>query len=397
MHRTHNVRMNHFSRALDLAARAMTLSNPNPRVGCVIVAADGRVLGEGFTQQRGGPHAEVMALRDAAARGNAVAGSTVYVTLEPCAHHGRTPPCCDALAVARVAEVRVALPDPNPLVAGQGMARLQAAGIATRWAAPEVALAAWQINIGFFSRMVRQRPWVRVKTASSLDGITALHSGNSQWITGAAARADGQHWRARACAVLTGSGTVLQDDPLLNVRLPDALRQPDLVVLDSSLRTPPQARLLQVPQRRVWLCSAGSTDANWQQRRTALEANGAEVLVLPAAANGKKGAHGKPDLHALLAELAQREVNELHVEAGATLNGALQQAGLVDEWLAYVAPRLLGAGMPLAALPAVADVNQAPGWELLEATRLEQDVRLRMVQGCFWREPSWPGGLQLGP
>jgi diaminohydroxyphosphoribosylaminopyrimidine deaminase/5-amino-6-(5-phosphoribosylamino)uracil reductase len=231
--------------ALVLAGQAVALSEPNPRVGCVIVAPDGRVIGRGHTQQAGGPHAEVMALRDAAAAGESVRGATVVVSLEPCAHHGRTPPCCDALVAAGVGRVVMALQDPNPLVAGQGAARLRAAGIEV--VSGPGAEAARELNIGFFSRMERQRPWVRLKVAVSLDGRTALANGTSQWITGEAARADGHAWRRRAGALLTGVGTVLDDDPRLDVRLVDTPRQPLRVVVDSRLDTPPAARIVQPP------------------------------------------------------------------------------------------------------------------------------------------------------
>ena len=364
--------MDYFSLALDLAENALTLSNPNPRVGAVIVSQDGRILGQGYTQQRGGPHAEVMALRDAASRGEDVRGSTCYVTLEPCSHHGRTPPCCDALIAAGVGRVCIALRDPNPLVAGQGMARLQAAGIAVELASEQIAARARELNIGFLRRMQHGLPWVRLKTASSLDGRVALDHGDSQWITGEAARAEVQHWRARACAVLTGIGTVLADDPLLNVRLPGATRQPHLVIVDTQLRTPPGAQLLQVPQRRVLIASVEQADAGWQQRAAALQVAGAELLLLPA------DAAGRPDLAALLQELGRLEVNELHVEAGAQLAGALLQQGLVDELIAYVAPLLLGPGQPLAVLPPLQRVADAVRWRLHALQAVGDDVRLQL-------------------
>lgn len=368
--------MEHFTHALQLAQQAIPLSAPNPRVGCVIVSANGQIIGRGHTQRPGEAHAEIMALRDAASRGASVAGSTVYVTLEPCSHHGRTPPCCDALIAAGVGRVMVALADPNPLVAGQGLQRLRAAGIDVHLADADsaVAHAARDINIGFLRRMQQSRPWVRLKTASSLDGRTALANSQSQWITGEAARADVQHWRARACAVLTGIGTVLYDDPLLNVRLPQALRQPHLIVLDTQLRTPLDARLWRVADRQVWLCTteAAAGDSTIRQRATALQAAGASVLFLPA------DAQGRPDLDALLRELGRRTINEVHVEAGATLNGALLQQGHVDEMLAYVAPLLLGPGQPLAALPVLGNLDHAARWQLCEARALDNDVRLRL-------------------
>ena len=352
-------------RALTLAERGRRLSPPNPAVGCVLVDAAATVLGEGFTQPVGQAHAEVMALRDAAARGHRTQGATAYVTLEPCAHHGRTGPCCDALVAAGVRRVVAALPDPNPRVGGQGLQRLRDAGVEVALGPPEVAAAARELNIGFFTRMERGTPWVRLKVASSLDGRTALPDGRSQWITSPAARADAQAWRARACAVLTGIGTVLDDDPLLNVRLPDSPRQPALVVLDSQLRTPAQARLWQVAGRRVCIATA-VTDAARQQP---LQARGAQVLALP-------GDDGRVDLPALLAHLARQEVNELHVEAGAVLNGALMTQGWVDEYLIYQAPRLLGVGRPLAHLPDWQQIDEAMALEFTDTTRIGPDLRL---------------------
>lgn len=329
------------------AEKSLRLSNPNPRVGCVIVSTGNRVIGEGNTQCAGGPHAEVMALRDAQARGESLTGATAYVTLEPCSHHGRTPPCCDALIAAGVSKVVVATRDPNPLVAGRGVQRLQAAGIEVDVLPPdhEVARAVRELNVGFFSRMIRQTPWVRMKMAASLDGTTALDNGTSQWITGEAARADGHAWRARACAVLTGIGTVLEDDPMLDVRMVDTPRQPHLVVVDSRLETPLDARLFQPPAqaltRRIFIYCAVA-DA---QRQAALEALGATVIPMPGQSPGTEG---KVDLAAMLRDLARREVNELHVEAGHKLNGSLIREGLVDEFLLYLAPKLLGSGRGLA-------------------------------------------------
>lgn len=368
----HNAPMSYYQQALELAAHSLTLSNPNPRVGCVIVDADGRTLGQGYTQQRGGPHAEIMALRDAASRGEDVVGSTVYVTLEPCAHHGRTPPCCDALIAARVAKVCIALRDPNPQVAGQGIARLQAAGIAVEMAPPEIEAQAREINIGFLRRMEHGVPWVRLKTASSLDGMTALGNGDSQWITGETARADVQRWRARACAVLTGSGTVVADDPLLNVRLPGTTRQPHLVIVDSRLRTPPTARLFSVPERQVWVVTVDRNTPGREERAAALRAAGAEIITLEA------GLDGRSDLRALMQELGKREVNELHVEAGAILNGAMLEAGLADELLAYVAPMLIGPGRPLADLPTLQRLSDASRWGLHRMQEVGEDLRLQL-------------------
>lgn len=331
-------------------------------MGCVITAADGRVIGEGQTQRAGEAHAEVMALRDAARRGEAVRGSTVHVTLEPCAHHGRTPPCCDALVDAGVARVVVSMADPNPRVAGQGIARLRAAGIEVTVGSG--AREAFELNIGFFSRMRRGRPWVRLKVAASLDGRTALDNGQSQWITSPAARADGHAWRARACAVLTGIGTVLEDDPQLDVRLVDTARQPHLVVVDSRLETPLQARLL-APQRQVWLYAATAA----HEREAALAQHGVQVTALP-------GPGQKVDLAAMLDDLGRREVNELHVEAGHKLNGSLIHAGLVDEFLVYLAPKLIGPGREMAVLPALPHLDKALALDFHNVTQVGPDLRL---------------------
>jgi diaminohydroxyphosphoribosylaminopyrimidine deaminase/5-amino-6-(5-phosphoribosylamino)uracil reductase len=319
-----------MQQALEQAAQALFLSSPNPRVGCVLVAADGGVIGQGFTQQAGGPHAEVMALRDAAARGHDVRGATAWVTLEPCAHHGRTGPCCDALIAAGIGAVVAALTDPNPLVAGQGFARLRAAGV--RVEVGPGAAQARELNIGFFSRMLRGVPWVRLKAAASLDGVTALHNGRSQWITSPEARADGHAWRARACTVLTGIGTVMQDNPRLNVREVPTPRQPRIAVVDSRLQIPLDAHILRADSGCIIY-----TSENKQSRIEELQAQGATVVVIP-------NARGAVDLPAMLRDLAARGTNELHVEAGGTLNGALIREGLADEFVLYLAPRLLGAG-----------------------------------------------------
>ncbi|WGT63387.1 bifunctional diaminohydroxyphosphoribosylaminopyrimidine deaminase/5-amino-6-(5-phosphoribosylamino)uracil reductase RibD [Variovorax paradoxus] len=324
----------HMATALRLASDALLLTDPNPRVGCVLSDAEGRVLGQGHTQQAGGPHAEVMALRDAAAKGHSVAGATAYVTLEPCSHHGRTGPCCDALIAAGIGRVVASLADPNPLVAGQGFARLRAAGVEVE-TGPGAAESR-ELNIGFFSRMVRKLPWVRLKVAASLDGKTGLSNGVSQWITSETARADGHAWRARASAVLTGVGTVLEDNPRLDVRMVETPRQPHLVIVDSHLQTPPDAHVF-IAGRPVWIYAA-TRDEN---RAAALEARGATVTCLP-------NASGKVDLAAMLQDLAQRGVNELHAEAGHKLNGSLIREGCVDELLLYLAPKLIGSGLDMA-------------------------------------------------
>lgn len=355
------------SQALQLAARSIGLSEPNPRVGCVLGFDDGRVIGQGHTQQIGGPHAEVMALRDAAREGLPTDGATAWVTLEPCAHHGRTPPCCDALVAARVARVVVAMVDPFPQVAGAGIARLRAAGIEVVMADDDLALAARAMNIGFVSRIERGRPWVRLKAAITLDGVSALHNGVSQWITGAEARADGHAWRKRAGAVLTGSGTVLADNPRLDVRLVDTQVQPMRIVLDSRLRCAPDSRVLQPPGKTLVVHGTASA-----ARRAAFEAAQVTLLHLP-------GTDGRVDLAALLEQLAQQQVNELHVEAGAQLNGAWLQAGLVDELLVYQAPRLAGPGRGLAAWPAMDSLDSALQFQLLDCSPVGTDLRLRFL------------------
>ena len=349
--------------ALDLAALSVGLSEPNPRVGCVITSPDGaRVLGIGHTQRAGEPHAEVMALRDAAAGGHSVAGATVWVTLEPCSHHGRTPPCCDALVSARVGKVVASVTDPNPLVGGKGFERLRAAGIAVETGPG--AEESRELNIGFFSRMQRGRPWLRMKVAASLDGRTALENGTSQWITSEAARADGHAWRARAGAVLTGIGTVLEDDPRLDVRHVPTPRQPVAVVVDSRLETPTGARMF-VDGRPLWIYTA-TRDA---PRAAELEARGATVIGMP-------GPGGKVDLAALLQDLARREINELHVEAGHKLNGSLVRESLVDEYLVYLAPRLVGAGQPMASFGPLASLADAVPLAFVSVEQVGPDLRV---------------------
>lgn len=351
-----------MAEALALAEQAIALSEPNPRVGCVIVSADGQTIGRGHTQQAGGPHAEVMALRDAAERGHSVRGATVVVTLEPCAHHGRTPPCCDALVQAGVGRVVMALEDPNPLVSGQGAARLRAAGIEVT--AGVGAQAARELNIGFFSRMERGRPWVRLKVAASLDGRTALPNGISQWITGEAARTDGHAWRRRAGAVLTGVGTVLDDNPRLDVRLVPTPRQPLRVVVDSRLDAPLDGRIFE-PPGSVLVYTACPT----QERLAAFAARGIEVAQVP-------GAHNKVDLAAMLADLAARGVNELHVEAGRKLNGSFVREGLVDEYLLYIAPKLLGTGLDIASFGPLDDLAGAVTLRFDQVDRIGDDLRV---------------------
>ncbi|WP_043648337.1 bifunctional diaminohydroxyphosphoribosylaminopyrimidine deaminase/5-amino-6-(5-phosphoribosylamino)uracil reductase RibD [Chitinilyticum litopenaei] len=355
----------YMQQALALAGLGLYTTTPNPRVGCVIVR-DGVVVGEGWHVRAGEAHAEVHALRQA---GEAARGATAYVTLEPCSHHGRTPPCADALLAAGVSRVIAAMQDPNPQVAGRGLARLAAAGIAV--ASGLLEAQAHELNSGFISRMTRGRPWLRLKLASSLDGRTALPSGESKWITGPAARADVQRWRARSCAMLTGIGTVLADDPQLTVRdLADwsgpVERQPLRVVLDSALRTPPGAALFATPGVLIVTVSGDAA------RQQALRAAGAELLHLPAAS-------GRIDVPALLAELGARGCNEVTVEAGATLAGSLLRAGLVDELLHYQAPLLLGDPARGLAELSLDSMVQALRPRVAERRMLGDDLRTRLL------------------
>ena len=347
-----------MAQALRLAERGLYTTSPNPRVGCVLVR-EGNVIGEGWHERAGEPHAEIHALR---AAGDAARGATAYVTLEPCSHHGRTPPCADALIQAGVARVMVAVQDPNPQVSGQGIARLRAAGIEVECGLMEAA--ARELNTGFFARMTRGTPWARSKIAMSLDGRTALGNGASKWITGEAARQDVQRWRARSCAVLTGIGTVLADDPQLNVRETGTLRQPLRVVLDSRLRMPLGARILQDGNPLIY------TAVRDTEKSAALEQTGATVCVLP-------DSKGQVDLAAMLGDLAKRGCNEILVEAGSTLNGALLQAGLVDELVLYLAPQLLGdTARGMAKLGELTSLDQRVGLEWKDLRQVGKDLRV---------------------
>ena len=370
-----------MARALDLAKKARFICPPNPAVGCVLVSAAGDIIGTGHTQRAGEAHAEIVALRDAAAHGHETKGATAYVTLEPCAHHGRTAPCCEALAAAGVRRVLASSMDPNPLVAGRGFAHLRAAGVQVDMADEESLRASRALNIGFFRRMERGVPWVRMKTAASLDGRTALPGGASQWITGEAARLDVHNWRARACAVLTGSGTVLADDPLLNARIEGLPRQPLLVICDSQLRTPLTAQLWSVAGRRVLIAHAVRDEA----REAALCEKGAELLHLPAAGDSTGE---NVDLPALLRVLAARECNEIHLEAGARLSGAFLAADLVDELLLYQAPVLLGEGRPIAALGPLDSLAQGTRLRWRQRKDVGDDVRLRAIVCGHEDEPA---------
>jgi len=357
-----------MQRALSLAMRGLETTDPNPRVGCV-VAQHGRIIAEGWHEHAGGPHAEVAALRAAGAQ---AAGAAVYVTLEPCNHHGRTPPCVEALRASRVARVVYATDDPNPQVSGGGAAALRAAGIVVE--AGLMAEEAAELNAGFMKRMREGRPLLRVKLAMSLDGRTALASGESRWITGEAARHDVHCWRARSSAVLTGIGTVLADDPQLDVRLADQpgaapRRQPLRIVLDTQLRTPPQARLLEGGGEVLILTALTAAE---DPRVAALTSRGARVESLP-------GAAGRLALPAVLDRLGELELNEVLVEAGATLAGELLRASLADELLLYVGPRLLGpAARALVTLPEPRRLNEAPTFTLIDTQQLGEDLRLRL-------------------
>jgi len=359
----------YMRRALELAQRGLYTTDPNPRVGCVLVR-DGQVLGEGWHERAGEAHAEVNALRAAAgpaAGAGSAAGATAYVTLEPCAHTGRTPPCVQALIGARVARVVYASADPNPLVNGAGAAALRAAGIDTLGEVLEQEARA--LNPGFFKRMHTGLPWVRVKLGASLDGRTALANGASRWVTGPAARQDAQRFRARSSVVLTGSGTVLADDPALNVRIDGATRQPLRVVLDSELRVPPQARMFD--REGPALVFTASTDA---AARAELTRRG--VLVQTVA----RAAHGGLALAEVLRLLAEREANEIWVEAGARLAGALLAARLVDELIVYLAPSLLGPGArALVELPDITRLEQRLRLQFTECQPVGPDLRLTAV------------------
>lgn len=358
--------------ALTLAHEAIGRSDPNPRVGCVIGHPDGRVLAEGSTQAPGSAHAEAAALHQALSRGHDVRGATAWVTLEPCAHHGRTPPCADALVQAGLSRVVIGCLDPFPQVNGHGVARLREAGVQVDVLDTHdpLALECRDLNIGFFSRVERGRPWVRMKIAASLDGRTALPDGTSQWITQMAARADGHGWRKRSGAVLSGIGTVLEDDPRLDVREVPTEQQPMRVLVDSRLQTPLHARVL-APPGQVLIYAA--EDHGSRQRD--LQAQGAEVVLRP-------GLQGKVDLEAMIHDLAKRHINEVHVEAGHKLNGSLLKAGLVDELLVYMAPMLMGDGREMAHLGTLPGLSAALRWKFLEVARVGEDVRMRLVRAC---------------
>lgn len=350
--------------ALRLAEQGLYTTQPNPRVGCVIVKNQ-QVIGQGAHLKAREPHAEVYALRQA---GAAASGADAYVTLEPCSHHGRTPPCVDALIKAGVKRVIVAMQDPNPLVAGQGVQHLQAQGIQVEVGLMEKEAAA--LNPGFISRMTRGLPYVRSKIGASLDGRTALNNGKSQWITSEPARLDVQHWRAQSCAIITGVGTVLADNPSLTVRLENPARQPLRVIVDSRLQTPVDCKMLDATvMKHSPVLIAYVNDVH--QKREALAATGAELLCLPAA-------DSRVDLKVLLSNLAQRDINEVLIEAGQGLNGAFLQAKLIDEFIFYYAPKLMGAdAKAMFAIPELLEMQQAIDLQVLDVRQVGQDIRLR--------------------
>ena len=363
-----------MSLAVEQAQQALYLSNPNPRVGCVIVKA-GQCIGQGHTQAVGGPHAEVEALRHAREQGFDPEGATVYVTLEPCSHTGRTAPCVEALIAAKIAKVSIAMSDPNPLVSGQGIQQLRAAGITVKMGLLEAEARA--LNPGFIRRMTQGLPWVRMKMAASLDGKTALPSGESQWITGPLARADGHHWRAQACAILTGVGTVIEDDPRLNVRDVKTTRQPVKIIIDSRLEIPLDAQILNTEASGVMIVYAAANSREQQQKAAELSARGIDLLAMP-------NASGKVDLAKLFSTLAsEREMNEIHVEAGFKLNGSLLREACVDELLLYLAPRFLGEGFGMAQVDPPAHLSQdlmGNDWRIIDQAIFYPDLRLRLLK-----------------
>lgn len=352
---------NHYfmSKALRLAEQGLCTTTPNPRVGCVIVN-NKQIVGEGAHLKAGEPHAEIFALRQA---GQAAKGADIYITLEPCSHTGKTPPCVNAVIAAQPKRVIVAMQDPNPLVAGRGIAALRAAGIEVLVGVLENEASA--LNIGFVSRMTRGMPYVRCKIAASLDGKTALNNGKSQWITGEPARQDVQRWRAQSCAIITGIGTVLADNPNMTVRLSNSVRQPLKVIVDSRLQTPADANILLGGNVLI----AYASDPNHQTE--VLQAVGATLLHLP-------NVNGRVDLKVLLAELAKREINEVLLEAGQGMNGAFLQAGLIDELILYYAPKLMGADAKgMFAMPAWTEMQQAIDLQVLDVRQVGADIRLR--------------------
>ncbi len=365
----------YMQRAIALAERGLYTTTPNPRVGCVLVK-NGQIIGEGFTQPVGQAHAEIQALNDARAHGQDPSGATAYVTLEPCSHSGRTPPCAQALIDAQVKRVVTAMQDPNPLVAGGGFSMLRAVHIEVQSGLLEQA--ARELNLGFISRMTQGRPWVRLKIAASLDGRTALPNGVSQWITGAAARADGHHWRARACALLTGIGTVRTDNPQLTVRDVDTPRQPQRILLDSQLEIPVTARLLDGAPLLIVCATAHALDSH---KAEALRQRGAEIIALAGnettdPTNQHEPRNARVNLPALLNLLSARGINELHVEAGSTLNGSFLQQDCVDELLVYLAPTVLGQAMGMFNMPSPTNLDIRRNFFFHSVEQIGEDLRI---------------------
>ena len=360
--------------AVEQAQQALYLSNPNPRVGCVIVKED-QCIGVGYTQAVGGAHAEIEALNQVRSQGFNPEGATVYVTLEPCSHTGRTAPCVEALIAAKVAKVSIAMTDPNPLVSGQGIQQLRAAGIVVQMGLLEAEARA--LNPGFIRRMCQGLPWVRMKMAASLDGKTALPSGESQWITGPLARADGHHWRAQACAILTGVGTVIEDDPRLNVRDVNTTRQPIKIIIDSHLAIPLNAQIFTTEASGVMIVYAAANSHEQQQKAAELTARGVELIAIP-------NTGGKVDLTKLFSILATKyAMNEIHVEAGFKLNGSLLREDCVNELLLYLAPRFLGEGLGMAQVDPPAHLSQdlmGNDWRIIDQTLFYPDLRLRLMK-----------------
>jgi diaminohydroxyphosphoribosylaminopyrimidine deaminase/5-amino-6-(5-phosphoribosylamino)uracil reductase len=372
--------------ALDQAQQALFITSPNPRVGCVITDPQGRIIGLGHTQVAGQAHAEVMALRQAQSNGHSTHGATAYVTLEPCSHHGRTPPCTQALINAGVARVFVSLRDPNPKVLGSGIKELQHHGIEVDCGL--LAQEALELNKGFFNRMRFGRPWMRSKIAATLDGQTALLNGQSKWITGEGARQDGHQWRARACAILTGVGTLMMDDPRLDTREIESPRTPALVIVDSQLRTPISAKALQFKRAMYLYCALPLNDeatevmlemeagqrAAHQEKLLQLKDLGVEVTGLPHTSS--PSAQSQVDLSALVLDLGAKDMNEVHIETGPTLNGSFIQSSLIDEFLIYLAPKWMGPAKPMSFAPALDDLSQALELDFLSFAKVGDDLRI---------------------
>ena len=362
--------------ALAETKQALFISNPNPRVGCVIVQND-MIIGRGHTQIVGGDHAEIVALKDARQNGHDVSGATVYVTLEPCCHHGRTPPCTQSLIEAKVGMVVVAMEDPNPLVAGQGLEQLRQAGIAVRCGLLEKE--AKDLNLGFIKRMTQGLPWVRLKVASSLDGKTALNNGTSQWITSSEARHDGHCWRAQACCIMTGIGTVKEDNPQLNARDVDTPRQPLRVLIDSFLEVSLDAKILNEDLGGHTIIICGQVEPNHLEKTSLLlREKNVTIVQIPDKSDGSKGKVNLPEAFRYLAE--KLHINEVHVEAGFKLNGSLIRENCVDELLVYMAPRLIGSGMGIANLPEIESLEDTYDWNLIDHVSIGSDLRMRYIK-----------------